>query len=124
MKFVPPLPAELWGQVPAASQAAILVLVQHYEEQIRTLQEQVADLQQRLGQNSTNSSRPPSTDGLGVKRRPPHSPSGRNAAPSLAMNSSNVHFFPRMKRSLASRWHVGVAAVPFRVKTRTPCDTK
>lgn len=77
MKFVPPLPAELWGQVPAASQAAILVLVQHYEEQIRTLQEQVADLQQRLGQNSTNSSRPPSTDGLGVKRRPPHSPSGR-----------------------------------------------
>src|SRR5262249_6389258 len=42
-----------------------------------TLQRRVAELEQRLEQNSTNSSRPPSSDGPSVKRRPPEPPSGR-----------------------------------------------
>jgi transposase len=77
MKPVPPLPAELWNQIPAAAQAAVLVLVQHYEDQLGGLRDQIVDLQQRLGQNSTNSSRPPSSDGPEIKRRPPCPPSGR-----------------------------------------------
>jgi transposase len=41
------------------------------------LQQQVQELQQQLNQNSTNSSRPPSTDPPTVKRRPPRAGSGR-----------------------------------------------
>jgi transposase len=37
----------------------------------------VAALKEQLRQNSQNSSRPPSTDGAQVKRRPPQEPSGR-----------------------------------------------
>jgi transposase len=77
MKPVLPLPVELWEQIPPAAQAAIQAFVQHYEEQLAALQDQIADLQQRLGQNSTNSSRPPSTDGPDIKRRPPSPSSGR-----------------------------------------------
>jgi transposase len=63
-------------------QAAILLLVQHYEQRIAVLEQQVQDLTQqvhelkaRLDQNSTNSSKPPSTDPIGVKRKPPAPPS-------------------------------------------------
>src|SRR5262249_25973272 len=76
-KPVPPFPAELWAQIPVTAQAVILALVHHYEEQLCTLRDQVANLQQRLGQNSSNSSRPPSTDRPDAKRRPPSLPSGR-----------------------------------------------
>src|SRR5262245_40610816 len=72
-----PIPAELWGQIPPVAQAAILGLVQHYEQRLQALQKQVDDLHHRLNQNSTNSSRPPSSDLPHVKRRPPKPPSGR-----------------------------------------------
>jgi transposase len=65
-------------------QAAILLLVQRYEQEIAELKQQVQDLNQqvnelraRLDQNSTNSSKPPSTDPIGVKRKPPVPPSKR-----------------------------------------------
>jgi transposase len=45
--------------------------------QVASLQAQVADLAARLGQNSQNSSKPPSSDGPGVKRRPPRTPTGK-----------------------------------------------
>jgi len=77
MRPVPPLPVELWSQIPPAAQAAILDLIQQYEQRLHDLQHQVEDLKQRLGQNSTNSSRPPSTDLPTVKRRPPRLRSGR-----------------------------------------------
>ena len=77
MRPVPPLPVELWSQIPLAAQAAILDLIQQYEQRLQDLQHQVEDLKQRLGQNSTNSSRPPSTDPLTVKRRPPRPRSRR-----------------------------------------------
>jgi transposase len=73
----PLIPEKLWQQVSPAMQAAIGLLMQHYEQQIATLQQRVAELEQRLDQNSTNSSRPPSSDGPTVKRRPPEPPSGR-----------------------------------------------
>lgn len=62
MSSQPPIPAELWDQIPPAAQAAILALVQQYESRLQALQDQVNELQQRLNQNSTNSSRPPSSE--------------------------------------------------------------
>ena len=77
MPPVPPIPVELWNQIPPAAQAAILGLVQQYERRVQALQQQVVDLRQRLNQNSTNSSRPPSSDPPHVKRRPPTPATGR-----------------------------------------------
>ncbi len=77
MKPQLPIPVELWDQIPPVAQAAILALVQQYEQRLQQLQDQVEDLRQRLGQNSANSSRPPSTDPPAVKRNPPRPPSGR-----------------------------------------------
>jgi transposase len=62
MSSQPPIPAELWDQIPPAAQAAITALVQQYERQLQALQEQVKELQQRLNKNSTNSSKPPSSE--------------------------------------------------------------
>jgi transposase len=73
----PPIPEELWRQIPPAAQAAVLALLRQYELRLRALQEQVDELRQRLGQNSNNSSRPPSTDPPTVKRPPPRPPSDR-----------------------------------------------
>jgi transposase len=77
MEPQPPIPAELWDQIPPAAQAAILVLVQQYEQRLQALQKRVDELEQRLNQNSTNSSRPPSSDPPHVKRPPPKPKSGR-----------------------------------------------
>jgi transposase len=77
MPSVPPIPVELWNQIPPAAQAAILSLIQQYEQRLQALQQQVDILRQRLNQNSTNSSRPPSSDPPHVKRRPPTPATGR-----------------------------------------------
>lgn len=77
MSFVPPIPEALWNQIPSAAQTAILALLHRYEEQLQSLQKQVDQLRQQLNQNSTNSSRPPSTDAPHRKRRPPQPASGR-----------------------------------------------
>jgi transposase len=77
MTAEPPIPAELWDQIPPAAQAALLALLQQYEQSLQALQQQVDSLQQQLNQNSTNSSRPPSSDGPAVKRSPPRPASGR-----------------------------------------------
>jgi transposase len=68
----PSIPESLWNTVPPEAQAAILAV-------IASLEKQIADLEARLNLNSTNSSRPPSTDppAVKVKRRPPAPPSGR-----------------------------------------------
>ena len=72
MNADPPIPAELWQQIPPAAQAAILALIQHYEQRL-------AELEARLNQNSTNSSKPPSSDPPAVKRAPPKTPSTKKA---------------------------------------------
>src|SRR5947208_10305882 len=76
MPPVPPIPAELWSQIPPAAQTAILALVEQYEQRLQALQRKVDQLTERLSQNSTNSSRPPSSDPPHVKRRPPQPSSG------------------------------------------------
>jgi transposase len=68
----PSIPHSLWNTVPPEAQAAILAV-------IASLEKRIADLEARLNQNSTNSSKPPSTDppAVKVKRRPPAPPTGR-----------------------------------------------
>jgi transposase len=82
MSAGPPLPADLWDNLPAEARALILALrteVAELQVRVVALQQQVQELQERLNQNSTNSSRPPSTDLPTVKRRPPRLPSGRRS---------------------------------------------
>src|SRR5215472_16601766 len=70
MNAGPPISDELWQQIPPAAQAAIRALIQRYERRL-------ADLEAQLKQNSTNSSKPPSSDPLTLKRSPPK-PSSNN----------------------------------------------
>jgi transposase len=71
----PLVPAELWATFRPAAQAIIVALAQR----VIALEAEVRDVKARLGQNSTNSSRPPSSDPPHVKRRPGSPPSGRRA---------------------------------------------
>ena len=68
---------DVWATFPPAAQAVIVALAQR----IVALEGEVRDLTARLGQNSSNSSRPPSSDlpGTPRKRPPPAAPSGRRA---------------------------------------------
>jgi transposase len=77
MRFEPPISRDLWDHIPPTTQAALRAQLERYQERITALEARVRDLEHRLGQNSTNSSKPPSTDGPHVKRRPPKPPSGR-----------------------------------------------
>jgi len=70
MDNVPPLPSDLWDKTPPDVREAILALVLAFERRI-------AALEARLGQNSSNSSRPPSSDGPQVKRGVPRPSGGR-----------------------------------------------
>ena len=70
MSSKPPLPDDLWAKIPPDAQAAILVLVASFEQRI-------AALEARINQNSSNSSKPPSTEPLHTKRQPPKPASKR-----------------------------------------------
>jgi hypothetical protein len=73
MNAEPPIPEELWQQIPPSAQTSILVLIQHYEQRL-------AELEARLKQNYTNSSKPPSSDPPAVKPAPPKPPSAEKPA--------------------------------------------
>jgi transposase len=73
----PPIPAPLWNTVPPEAQVAILALLDSLKGRITELEQRVGDLEARLKLNSTNSSKPPSSDPIGFKRKPPTPPSGR-----------------------------------------------
>src|SRR5882672_6858977 len=80
MSAEPPLPAELWDRLPPEARALILALraeVAELRTKVREQQQQMQGLQERLNQNSTNSSRPPSSDPPALKRSPPRTASGR-----------------------------------------------
>src|SRR5215207_2314386 len=86
-----------WDRTPHAVRTLLLALQQQvrmmgirftaYEKQLASLREQVAqaddlkaeiaELRERLGQNSSNSSRPPSTAPPSYKSKPPREPKGR-----------------------------------------------
>jgi hypothetical protein len=51
----PPLPQAIWDALSPDAQAAVKASMQSFERWI-------AELEERLGKNATNSSRPPSSD--------------------------------------------------------------
>ncbi len=73
----PPIPKELWDQIPPVVQEALRVAFDRHEQRIAQLEQRIRELQERLGRNSTNSSQPPSTDAPAVKRAPPRPAAGR-----------------------------------------------
>ena len=64
------IPSELWEAIPVPLRPAVAAIV-------AGLETRVAELEARLGQNSANSSKPPSSDGPHVEPAPPKKPSGR-----------------------------------------------
>ena len=72
----PSIPLDLWDAIPATLRPAIGVIVAGLETRVAHLEGQVADLTARLDQNSSNSSKPPSSDGPHVKPAPPKARSG------------------------------------------------
>jgi transposase len=73
----PPIPHELWAKVPLDAQAAIAVAFLAMRQRVDELEARLGDLEARLKLNSTNSSKPPSSDPIGMKRKPPTPPSGK-----------------------------------------------
>lgn len=87
----PSIPTALWNAVSPKAQAAFQEVVDSYTQEItelerlvgdlkgqnQALQSRIKDLEARLKLNSTNSSKPPSSDPIGFKRKPPAPPSGR-----------------------------------------------
>jgi transposase len=78
MILQPPIPEPLWNTVPPEAQIAILAVLDSLKGRIAELEQRVRDLEARLKLDSTNSSKPPSSDPIGFKRKPPARPSGRN----------------------------------------------
>jgi transposase len=74
-----PIPEPLWNTVPPEAQAALREVFGSLERRVAELEKTISELQARLNLNSTNSSKPPSTDppAVKLKRRPPAPPSGR-----------------------------------------------
>jgi transposase len=77
MSAEPPIPAELWDTVPPAARAALSAVWQALQQQLADLRIRVADLEARRGQNSSNSSLPPSANPPGAPPPAPKKPSGR-----------------------------------------------
>jgi transposase len=71
------VPEEVWEQAPEPVQVVMHAMVEYYEQRIAKLEAEVQELTVRLNQNSQNSSKPPSSDGPHVKRKPPKPLSGR-----------------------------------------------
>jgi transposase len=79
MSYTPPIPESLWNTVPPDAQAALMAVFDSLRCRIAELDQRVADLEARLQLNSTNSSKPPSSDPIGLKRKPPAPPTGRKS---------------------------------------------
>src|SRR5580765_6143230 len=73
----PPIAESLWKTVPPEAQAAIQAVLDAVTARVAQLEQRISDLEARLKLNSTNSSKPPSSDPVGFKRKPPARPSGR-----------------------------------------------
>jgi transposase len=58
------IPQHVWDGFSDEARAVVSALVEGFERRI-------AELEARLNLDSTNSSKPPSTDPIGVKRKPP-----------------------------------------------------
>jgi transposase len=77
MTGAPPIPEELWSTIPPVAQAVVAVVFSELNGRVATLEARVKELEVRLGQNSSNSSKPPSSDPPHVKPAPSRKPSGK-----------------------------------------------
>jgi transposase len=75
-------------------QAVLWVVFDRYEERIAKLEAEVTELKARGEPNSQNSSKPPSSDGPHVKRKPPRLASGRNRGGQLGHPAHHRTFIP------------------------------
>jgi len=82
----PPLPQELWDTISAEAQATVLALM-------RSLERRIAALEERLNKNSTNPSKPPSSDPPSVKRRTPVTPPVRGVTANPATPAKSASWF-------------------------------
>ena len=72
-----PIPDDLWAKVPPDAQTAIAAVFLAMRQRGDDLETRLRDLEARLKLNSTNASKPPSSDPIGMKRKPPPPPSGK-----------------------------------------------
>lgn len=80
MSTIPQLPKEIFDSLHPAAQVYIRhleALVQEQAARILRLEERVRDLENRLSKNSSNSGKPPSSDGLGKKPKSLREQSGK-----------------------------------------------
>ena len=77
MNRPPSIPQHIWDTLTDDARTAIGAVIEGFEHRLAEAERQIQELCARLDQNSTNSSRPPSTDPIGVKRKPPEPPSRR-----------------------------------------------
>ena len=71
------IPQHIWDSLTDEARAVVGAVIDGLEKRLAEAERQIQELRARLDQNSTNSSRPPSTDPIGVKRKPPAPPSKR-----------------------------------------------
>jgi transposase len=69
------IPQHIWDSLTDEARAVMGAVIDGLENRLAEAERQIKELQVRLDQNSTNSSKPPSTDPIGVKRKPPTPPS-------------------------------------------------
>jgi len=74
----PSIPQHTWGSLTGEARAVIGAVIDGLERRLAEAERQIRELRGRLDQNSTNRSRPPSTDPIGVKRKPPAPPSRKH----------------------------------------------
>src|SRR5262245_57108351 len=72
-----PIPDGPRAKVPPGAQAAIAAAFPAMRQRVDGLEARVGDLEARLELDPTNSSKPPSSDPIGMKRKPPAPPSGK-----------------------------------------------
>src|SRR5262249_5157456 len=123
----PPIPEPLWNTVPPEAQMAILAVLDSVHGRVLELEQRVRDLEARLKLNSTHSSKPPSSDPIGFKRKPPPRPPVGNGAGNRGIAGPNA-VWSRRRRSarlpIVGPPIVAAVAKPCSAMTRPPWSIK
>src|SRR3981189_3885632 len=99
-----PIPDEIWAKVPPDAHTAIVAVLVAMQLRVDELETRVRELEARLKLNSTNSSKPPSSDPIGMKRKPPAPPSGRKRGGQPGHRKAHRALVPAQKIPQALPW--------------------